>query len=156
MSSERHDRFDTRARDSRATFFLFFPALGYGGEEHGPRFVVEPPVSIFFSNATGARVECAAEGAPRPLVRWQTARDGSTVRDVGDLMRVDGNGTLVFSPFAEHRYTPDVHSAAYRCVAHSRAGTIVSRTVHVRAGKYGLKRANESGLGRRIRRRSTH
>ncbi|XP_060844386.1 cell adhesion molecule Dscam2-like isoform X2 [Rhopalosiphum padi] len=108
-------------------------ALGYGGEEHGPRFVVEPPVSVFFSNATGARVECAAEGTPRPLVRWQTVLDGSTVRGVRDLMHVDDNGTLVFLPFAEHQYTPDVHSVAYRCVAHSRAGTIVSRTVQVRA-----------------------
>lgn len=110
--------------------------MGYGGEEHGPRFVVEPPVSVFFSNATGARVECAAEGTPRPLVRWQLVRDGSTVGDVADLMRVDGNGTLVFAPFAEHQYAPDVHSAAYRCVAHSRAGTVLSRTVRVRAGKY--------------------
>lgn len=110
-------------------------ATGYGGEEHGPRFTVEPPVSVFFSNATGARVECAAEGTPRPLVRWQTARDGSTVRDAPGLMHVDENGTLVFAPFAERQYSSDVHSAAYRCVAHSRAGTVVSRTVQVRAGK---------------------
>jgi len=119
---------------STMVFFLI-SALGYGGEEHGPRFVVEPPVSVFFSNATGARVECAAEGTPRPLVRWQTVLDGSTVRGVRDLMHVDDNGTLVFSPFAEHQYSPNVHSVAYRCVAHSRAGTIVSRTVQVRAGK---------------------
>jgi len=115
--------------------FCFISALGYGSEEHGPRFVVEPPVSVFFSNATGARVECTAEGTPRPLVRWQTVLDGSTVRGVRDLMHVDDNGTLVFSPFAEHQYLPNVHSVAYRCVAHSRAGTIVSRTVQVRAGK---------------------
>jgi len=119
-----------------AIIFFLISALGYGGEEHGPRFVVEPPVSVFFSNATGARVECAAEGTPRPLVRWQTVLDGSTVRGVRDLMHVDDNGTLVFSPFAEHQYSPDVHSVAYRCVAHSRAGTIVSRTVQVRAGKW--------------------
>ncbi|XP_025417900.1 Down syndrome cell adhesion molecule-like protein Dscam2 isoform X2 [Sipha flava] len=112
---------------------VYHTAFGYGGEEHGPRFVVEPPVSVFFSNATGARVECAAEGMPRPLVRWQLVRDGSTVGDVRALMHVDDNGTLVFLPFAEHQYSPDVHSAAYRCVAHSRAGTVVSRTVQVRA-----------------------
>lgn len=113
-----------------------FLDFGYGSEEHGPRFVVEPPVSVFFSNATGARVECAAEGTPRPLVRWLMVRDGSTVRDVRDLLRVDDNGTLIFLPFAEHQYSQDVHSAAYKCVAHSRAGTIVSRTVQVRAGEY--------------------
>ncbi|VVC38056.1 Hypothetical protein CINCED_3A025894, partial [Cinara cedri] len=105
----------------------------YGGDEHGPRFVIEPPLSVFFSNATGARIECAAEGTPRPLVRWQTVKDGLTVQDVGNLMHVDDNGTLIFSPFAELQYAQELHSTAYRCVAHSRAGTIVSRTVHVRA-----------------------
>ncbi|XP_050530510.1 cell adhesion molecule Dscam2-like isoform X2 [Daktulosphaira vitifoliae] len=104
-----------------------------GSEEHGPRFTVEPPVSVFFSNATGARVECVAEGTPQPLVRWQTVRDGMTVTDVRDVLHVNHNGTLVFSPFSEHQYSPEVHSAAYRCIAHSRAGTIVSRTVQVKA-----------------------
>ncbi|XP_050438975.1 cell adhesion molecule Dscam2-like isoform X2 [Adelges cooleyi] len=106
---------------------------GFGTEEQGPRFTVEPPVSVFFSNATGARIECAAEGTPQPLVRWQTVADGKTVADVPDVVRVEGNGTLIFLPFAEDLYSPDIHSAAYRCVAHSRAGTIVSRSVFVRA-----------------------
>lgn len=114
---------------------MLFSAFGYVVEDHGPRFVVEPPLSVFFSNATGAQVECSAEGTPEPMVRWETVRDGLVVEDVEDLMRVDENGTLVFEPFAENEYTPEVHSASYRCVAFSRAGTIVSRTVHVRAGK---------------------
>lgn len=116
--------------------FIFVSAFGYGGDENGPRFVVEPPLSVFFSNATGARVVCVAEGYPQPVVYWQTVRDGLTVMGVGDLMHVDEGGTLVFSPFAENQFNPDVHLAAYRCVAHSHAGTIVSRTVHVRAGEY--------------------
>lgn len=46
-----------------------------------------------------------------------------------------GNGTLYFPPFRAEDYREDVHSTIYRCRASNIAGTILSREVHVQAGK---------------------
>lgn len=46
-----------------------------------------------------------------------------------------GNGTLYFPPFRAEDYRADVHSTIYRCRASNIAGTILSREVHVQAGK---------------------
>ncbi len=39
-------------------------------DETGPRWVTEPPNRADFSNSTGLRLECAAEGRPQPTVEW--------------------------------------------------------------------------------------
>ncbi|GAB0086059.1 hypothetical protein DMENIID0001_000430 [Sergentomyia squamirostris] len=44
-----------------------------------------------------------------------------------------GNGTLYFPPFLAQYYRADVHNEIYRCRATNKAGTILSRSVHVHA-----------------------
>lgn len=46
-----------------------------------------------------------------------------------------GNGTLYFPPFLGQYYRADVHEGVYRCRASNQAGTILSRDVHITAGK---------------------
>ncbi|XP_046988374.1 Down syndrome cell adhesion molecule-like protein Dscam2 [Schistocerca americana] len=59
--------------------------------------------------------------------------DGQRARDVSGLRQALANGTLLLAPFAAEDYRPDVHGAAYRCLASSSLGAILSRRVQVRA-----------------------
>ncbi len=45
------------------------------------------------------------------------------------------NGSLWLRPFAPHEYEPEVHEAAYTCVAESPSGRAVSNAARVRAGE---------------------
>ncbi|CAH2050969.1 unnamed protein product, partial [Iphiclides podalirius] len=65
-----------------ALFILF--AMGGEGQEHGPVFLMEPPSRLVFSNSTGARVSCAAHGAPTPQLAWQLP-DGTQLDDAPGL-----------------------------------------------------------------------
>lgn len=47
-----------------------------------------------------------------------------------------GNGTLYFPPFLAQDFRAEVHNARYRCRATSSVGTVLSREVTLRAGKY--------------------
>jgi len=100
----------------------------------GPSFLLEPPGKFEFSNTTGAWIDCTAAGHPAPHIRWLTA-DGTPVPDVPLLRQDMSNGTLALLPFPPAMYRQDVHSSVYRCLATNDVGTIVSRDVHVRAGK---------------------
>lgn len=51
-----------------------------------------------------------------------------------------GNGTLYFPPFRAEDYRKDVHATVYRCRAANLAGTIISRDVKVKAGKWSATR----------------
>ena len=64
------------------------------------------------------------------------SEDGQTVAEVGDLVRLHGNGTLALAPFAAAAYRPDVHAATYRCGASNAAGSLLSRDVKLRAGTF--------------------
>ena len=45
------------------------------------------------------------------------------------------NGNLVLPPFRASDYNQEVHAQTYRCIAENKLGKIVSRDVHVRAGR---------------------
>ena len=113
-----------------------FPgASGYLADVRGPRFTLEPPSQLVFSNSSGGRLDCAAEGSPDPRVEWILGSDGSPVVPVPGARVIMANGSLVFPPFREDHFRPDVHSATYRCAASNSAGRVLSLDVQVRAGK---------------------
>lgn len=100
----------------------------------GPVFTKEPLNRIDFSNSTGAVVECRASGNPPPEIIWIRS-DGTAVGDVPGLRQVLSNGNLVFPPFRAEDYRQEVHAQVYACLAKNPIGSIISRDVHVRAGK---------------------
>lgn len=101
----------------------------------GPMFLKEPINRIDFSNSTGAVVECRATGNPPPEIIWIRS-DGTAVGDVPGLRQVLSNGNLVFPPFRAEDYRQEVHAQVYACLAKNQFGTILSRDVNVRAGKF--------------------
>ncbi|XP_066972085.1 cell adhesion molecule Dscam1 [Macrobrachium rosenbergii] len=104
------------------------------GVQEGPQFVVEPPNSLTFLNTTGAALHCTAHGNPAPTVSWVVGEAGlQTASTIPGVREILANGSLVFLPFSPRSYRQDVHAAAYRCLASSFVGKIVSRTVTVRA-----------------------
>lgn len=50
------------------------------------------------------------------------------------LIKVKGDGNLVFPPFRAEDYRQEVHAQVYICMAKNRVGVIHSRDVNVRAG----------------------
>ncbi|CAN7938015.1 unnamed protein product, partial [Ixodes hexagonus] len=103
----------------------------------GPRWVLEPPARLLFSNWTGATVRCSAEGEPRPEVWWVTSSDGANVSSLATAraqLLSTHDEQLSFAPFRDHQFKADVHRAAFRCKAHSVRGTILSTIVQVTAG----------------------
>ncbi|XP_069693342.1 cell adhesion molecule Dscam2-like [Periplaneta americana] len=108
-------------------------ARGYLADVRGPRFTLEPPSLLVFSNSSGGRADCAAEGSPDPRVEWVLGSDGSPVGPVRGARDVLSNGSLVFPPFRGDHFRQDVHSTTYRCAASNPAGRVVSLDVQVRA-----------------------
>ncbi|OTF74711.1 hypothetical protein BLA29_006677, partial [Euroglyphus maynei] len=100
--------------------------------QHGPRFIIEPPVRVNFLNETGTVIQCKVTGAT-PIRIWWSLSDGTIVSDVNGLRQIRPNGDLVLSPFQSSMFRQDVHSAIYRCMATNSAGTIRSRDCEVRA-----------------------
>lgn len=103
-------------------------------DNKGPVFLKEPINRIDFSNSTGAVVECRASGHPQPELIWVRS-DGTAVGDVPGLRQVLSNGNLVFPPFQAEDYRQEVHAQVYACLAKNQFGSIISRDVHVRAGR---------------------
>lgn len=103
-------------------------------DNKGPVFLKEPINRIDFSNSTGAVVECRASGNPQPEIIWVRS-DGTAVGDVPGLRQVLSNGNLVFPPFQAEDYRQEVHAQVYACLAKNQFGSIISRDVHVRAGR---------------------
>ncbi|KAI5693336.1 hypothetical protein M8J75_013991 [Diaphorina citri] len=97
----------------------------------GPLFRIEPPYRFEFSNESGGRLDCAAQGSPTPKIEWLI--DNTVIAYVKDLRIALSNGSLMFPPFPETGFRPDVHSTVYRCRASNEAGVILSRFVHVKA-----------------------
>ena len=114
-----------------------------------PRFLVEPTAGRhYYSNSTGLTLNCQAT-APS-TVYWVLASDltktiSDSVRNqdlkqfrlisITGLRHLLSNGSMHFPPFTASSLNPTIHSIAYKCVASNSAGTIVSRTVHIAAGK---------------------
>lgn len=55
------------------------------------------------------------------------------------------NGNLVFPPFRAEDYRQEVHAQVYACLAKNQVGSIISRDVHVRAGKLNASRQLQWG-----------
>ncbi|GFY70443.1 down syndrome cell adhesion molecule-like protein Dscam2 [Trichonephila inaurata madagascariensis] len=102
--------------------------------QRGPTFFSEPPSRVEFQNDTGIIVPCSAQGHPAPMITW-TQQDGNPLRDVVGVRHTRPDGSLVFPPFAAEDFRQGVHDAVYRCVASNIVGSIISREVHVKAGK---------------------
>lgn len=114
---------------------LFNPALA-ADNTAGPIFLKEPQNRVDFSNTTGAVVECSARGNPPPEIIWVRSEDGTAVGDVPGLRQVLANGNLVFPPFRAEDYRQEVHAQVYACLAKNSVGSIRSRDVNVRAGRW--------------------
>lgn len=115
-------------------FLSIFPDVHSSSLLSGPRFIKEPPNHVEFSNSTGISIDCISTSHPLPTTYWILS-DGTLLHNLTKLRFVFPNGTLVFAPFRADDYAPDVHSLIYRCVATNPVGTIISRPVHIRAGK---------------------
>jgi len=69
-----------------------------------------------------------------PEIIWIRS-DGTAVGDVPGLRQISSDGKLVFPPFRAEDYRQEVHAQVYACLARNQFGSIISRDVHVRAGK---------------------
>uniref|UniRef100_T1IRM2 Ig-like domain-containing protein n=1 Tax=Strigamia maritima TaxID=126957 RepID=T1IRM2_STRMM len=101
-------------------------------DPEGPSFLVEPPSHVDFSNNTGVKLDCMANGVPQPTVEWLQT-DGSRVTTFQRLRHVLANGTLILSPFRAEDYVQDVHATTYKCMASSSIGVILTRDIRIRA-----------------------
>lgn len=114
--------------------YFFLLAWTGGLDMQGPQFDQEPPHRLEFSNSSGGRADCSAHGSPQPETEWIGA-DGQPLQPIPDIRHVYANGTIVFPPFTADRYRHDVHATIYRCRVKSSVGLLLSREMHVRAGK---------------------
>uniref|UniRef100_T1JLJ0 Ig-like domain-containing protein n=1 Tax=Strigamia maritima TaxID=126957 RepID=T1JLJ0_STRMM len=97
-----------------------------------PEFSNEPPFRVEFSNSTGTKIPCTANGSLPINITWILA-DGNPVFNVNQLRHVTVKETLVFPPFEAKDYRQDMHAVTYKCIANNAAGTVISREVHVQA-----------------------
>lgn len=66
----------------RIDFSIYSISVWSGGLDlQGPIFLQEPPHRVEFSNSSGGRVDCTAQGSPLPEVEWIQA-DGTPIRQV--------------------------------------------------------------------------
>lgn len=72
-----------------------------------------------------------------PEIIWIRS-DGTAVGDVPGLRQISSDGKLVFPPFRAEDYRQEVHAQVYACLARNQFGSIISRDVHVRAGKLSM------------------
>ena len=110
---------------------------------------------------TGGILDCTAYGIPPPKVTWLRldpaasealhASKASGLENppiielpaaVANYQGLDAlwqilahNNSLKFRPFQASDYNVQIHRGAYVCKASSESGTILSRVVHVKAGR---------------------
>ena len=101
----------------------------------GPQFVIEPPSNVHIPNNSGLTIQCQASGQPLVKINWLKA-DNSELESVGKLRKTSTDGSLIFNKFTATEFRPDVHNAAYKCIASNSVGRISSRIVRVKASKY--------------------
>ena len=106
-----------------------------------PRFRVEPPPSVLFSNKYGAVIPCVIDvnhyTGPNFKITWIALIGDSYIdaEDVPGLRLTRDDGSLCFLPFIESQYNDNIHNINYICVGHTSYGTIGSREVRVKAGE---------------------
>ncbi|XP_059489075.1 cell adhesion molecule Dscam2-like isoform X3 [Neocloeon triangulifer] len=111
--------------------FAFAPPVWPFGNQ-GPSFVREPASRVDFSNSTGVRIDCSAQGSPAPVINWLSG-EGKPIVSIPGTREIFSNGSLYFLPFQPSTFRPDVHTNTYKCTAANNVGKIVSREVKVRA-----------------------
>ena len=95
-------------------------------------FAVIPHDATFLNTRT-AKVNCKAEGAPKPSISWETS-DGKAVGNITGIRLVNYDGSLEFPAFEAKSFVAAVHRAQYRCVAKSSLGRLQSATIKINAG----------------------
>ncbi|RWS31328.1 hypothetical protein B4U80_01551 [Leptotrombidium deliense] len=118
------------------TLFTFVYTFASFASSEAPHFTSEPPNYVSFSNNTGTVISCSATGHPTPEISWRTPEMPSIISDVPGLRYQRSDGSLVFPPFAAHKYRQEIHHSKYQCIASNSHGTIGSRNVHVQAGTF--------------------
>ncbi|KAJ8316349.1 hypothetical protein KUTeg_006363 [Tegillarca granosa] len=98
----------------------------------GPIFISEPPSSLAFANSKGSLVPCTAFGRPAPVLDWVRS-DGSSVESIYNILEILPNNTLYFHPFEQEKFMINVHDQTYRCTASNEAGSVISRSMSVKA-----------------------
>ncbi|CAG0897063.1 unnamed protein product [Darwinula stevensoni] len=97
-----------------------------------PRFVLEPPSTLSFTNSSGAELSCIATGSPSPRLRW-LGRDGHPVLGIPGILKVLENGTMLLHPFSAEQFRAEIHRGTFQCSASNPAGTVLSRETRLRA-----------------------
>ncbi|XP_050730025.1 cell adhesion molecule Dscam2-like [Eriocheir sinensis] len=96
-------------------------------------FSREPPRHLYFTNTSGAVVDCVAEGVPPPTVSWTQGEDRPMDQVSSPLVKVASNGSLIFTPFPAGHYDARVHASVYTCRASNPAGTLLATPTIARA-----------------------
>uniref|UniRef100_T1JCN0 Ig-like domain-containing protein n=1 Tax=Strigamia maritima TaxID=126957 RepID=T1JCN0_STRMM len=100
-----------------------------------PKFTTDFPLNFDFSNSTGGKLSCNAQGHPQPDITWLMV-DGSPVTHVPRLRQTTSDGNLIFSPFSAEDYRQDVHGVSYKCAATNSLGTVVSHDIKIKGVVY--------------------
>ncbi|XP_074601526.1 cell adhesion molecule Dscam1-like isoform X2 [Brevipalpus obovatus] len=103
------------------------------GSPWGPIFISEPRPVIVFNNNSGTIILCKADGNPKPHISWTHGLSSTRLIPVTGLRTVKTDGSLVFKPFSESQFQPNVHQNTYQCHASNLLGTISSRLIKVKA-----------------------
>lgn len=98
-------------------------------------FTQEPLNQVTFFNTEGTIVECWAHSTSPVKITWATS-EGKRLSDVTGLRYIRDDGLLVFPPFSPTDYKQSIHFNQYICIATDEYGSIASRLVTVKGGKY--------------------
>ncbi|XP_073979424.1 cell adhesion molecule Dscam2-like isoform X3 [Rhodnius prolixus] len=97
----------------------------------GPRFLLEPPPWLEYTNSSGAILSCSARGNPQPTITWLDQMD-KLVTHMRGVREILSNGSLYLPPFPVERMADEVHTTTYRCLASNPVGKVVSRECKLR------------------------
>lgn len=129
-----------------------------------PRFALEPPALVEYSNSSGAVLACRPQLVAGQLeqqqlpaarrsglalatptyVSWRLVRrlagEQEGPQEEEELeeeleSQMRQDGALVLAPFAPADFRRDIHAATYRCCLSNQFGRLCSRPVRARAGK---------------------
>lgn len=105
----------------------------------------EPPDNVIFYAKYGKSIPCDQRHEPtdnlpqgKVKISWQVMNNGHFVHanEVPNVRIVKPNGVLIFVPINESLYDSLIHFANYRCVIDYEHGSLASRTVRIKAGKF--------------------
>ena len=116
---------------------LIIKTISFSGKLPNPR-IVEHPQDSYVAKMTPAKLNCRAEGDPKPVITWY--RDGikviTTDKDPeSNKMLVDGGALFFLQIIHNKNNKPDV--GVYYCNATNIYGSAISRNATLKlAGKF--------------------